>query len=71
MRVMIFVDSDNFRGVSRLLKEEGRGDRWIDFYKLNLFVLEYLSKNKQYENCKLCHIRTYYYTGEKNSYNKN
>ncbi|HCE95587.1 MAG TPA: hypothetical protein DER04_02320 [Holosporales bacterium] len=64
MKVMIFVDADNFKGIRRLLREEGRGDRWIDFYKLNLFVIEYLGKNKQYKDCKLQHIRTYCYTGE-------
>lgn len=61
---MVFIDSDNFKGVRSFLKEEGRGDRWIDFHKLNVFVLEYLEKNLQYKNCKLQHIRTYYYTGE-------
>jgi len=68
MRVMIFVDSDNFKGVRNLLKEENRGDRWIDFHKLNKFVLDYLEKNLQYKNCKLSHIRTYYYTGEYTSH---
>jgi len=64
MNVLILIDAKNFeQGVIDLCKEKGEF-RYIDFYKLNKFVLEYLKKNPQYADCKLRHIRTYFYTGE-------
>jgi uncharacterized LabA/DUF88 family protein len=64
MRVAIFVDSENFRANINCINEERKQSRYIDWHKINLFVIEYLSKNKQYKNEKLSHVRTYIYTGE-------
>jgi uncharacterized LabA/DUF88 family protein len=64
MRVMIFIDNSNFfKSVRRLVKDKNQ-DRVIDYHKLNKFVLDFISKNPQYSNSKLIHIRTYYYDGE-------
>ena len=38
--------------------------RYVDFYRINTFILDYLRKNLQYKNCQLTHLRTYFYTGE-------
>lgn|SRR3989344_1883474 len=64
MRVVIFVDSENFRASINYINKERKQDRVIDWYKINLFVLNYLTNNPQYKNERLGHIRTYVYTGE-------
>ena len=64
MRVLILVDAKNFeQGVIDLCKER-KEFRYIDFYKLNNFIIDYLKGNLQYKNCQLTHLRTYFYTGE-------
>lgn len=64
MRVLILIDAKNFeRGIINVFKKRNEF-RYVDFYKLNLFILEYLKKNKQYSQEKLTHLRTYFYTGE-------
>ncbi|MEK6921394.1 MAG: NYN domain-containing protein [Nanoarchaeota archaeon] len=64
MKIVVFVDSENFRASINCINEERDQDRYIDWHKLHLFVLDYLSNNPQYKNEKLTHIRTYVYTGE-------
>lgn len=64
MKVMIFINDSNFKANIRQIYRERNQDRIIDFYKIHKFVLDYLSKNPQYENKKLSHVRTYLYTGE-------
>lgn len=64
MKVAIFVDSENFRASISCISKERKQDRYIDWHKINLFVLDYLSNNPQFNNEKLSHIRTYVYTGE-------
>lgn len=61
---MIFIDNSNFFNSIRCLQKDKCQDRVIDYYKLNRFVLNYLSKNPQYEKEILFHVRTYYYDGE-------
>lgn len=61
---MIFIDNSNFFNSVRCLQKDKCQDRVIDYYKLNRFVLNYLSKNPQYEKETLFHVRTYYYDGE-------
>ncbi len=64
MRVLILIDGDNFRnGVVNAAKKRSQF-RYVDYYKINKFVLDYLSKNFQYDGCKLIHLRTYFYSGE-------
>lgn len=58
------MDSENFRASINCINEERKQDRYIDWHKINLFVLDYLSNNPQFKNEKLSHIRTYVYTGE-------
>lgn len=64
MKVMIFIDNSNFFNSIRCLQDDHHQDRVIDYNKLNKFVLNFLSKNPQYKNEILFHIRTYYYDGE-------
>lgn len=64
MKVMMFIDNSNFFNSMLKLKKEKRQDRVIDYYKLNKFVMDFLSKNPQYHRQNLFHIRTYYYDGE-------
>lgn len=64
MKVMIFIDNSNFFNSIRCLQEDKFQDRVIDYNKLSKFVLNFLSKNPQYLNQNLFHIRTYYYDGE-------
>ncbi len=64
MRLMIFVDDENFKANITCIKHERCQDRIIDYHKLHHFVIEYLSKNPQYLQEKLTHVRTYIYTGE-------
>ena len=64
MKVIILIDAKNFeRGVYSLC-ERRKEFRFIDFHKLNKFIIEYLSNNPQYKNILLQHIRTYFYSGE-------
>ena len=64
MKVMIFIDNSNFFNSIRCLHEDKCQDRIVDYNKLNRFVLNFLSKNPQYKNETLSHVRTYYYDGE-------
>lgn len=64
MKVMIFIDNSNFFNSIRCLHEDKFQDRVIDYSKLSKFVLNFLSKNPQYINQNLFHVRTYYYDGE-------
>lgn len=64
MNVLILIDAKNFeQGVIDLCKKRNEF-RYIDFYKLNNFILDYLRRNLQYRSCNIRHIRTYLYTGE-------
>lgn len=61
---MIFLDNSNFfKSISCFHTDKGQ-DRVIDYNKINKFVINYLSKNPQYKEEKLFHVRTYYYDGE-------
>ena len=64
MRVLILIDAKNFeQGIFEISK--GRGEfRFIDFNRLNQFIIEYLKINFQYKEGNLKHVRTYFYTGE-------
>lgn len=64
MRVMVFLDYDNFFHSVNAMSDECGKHLDIDTHKLNSFVKEYLSKNLQYTGHELIHIRTYCYTGE-------
>ena len=64
MKVMIFIDNSNFFKSINCLDADINQDRVIDYYKLHKFVLNFLSKNSQYKDHKLFHVRTYYYDGE-------
>ncbi|MBI2047344.1 NYN domain-containing protein [Candidatus Pacearchaeota archaeon] len=64
MKVMTFIDNSNFFNSIRCLQEDHYQDRVIDYNRLNKFVLNFLSKNSQYKNEILFHVRTYYYDGE-------
>ncbi|MEK6936052.1 MAG: hypothetical protein AABW67_04645, partial [Nanoarchaeota archaeon] len=64
MKVMIFIDNSNFFKSVYSLGKDINQDRVIDYHKLNKFVLNFLSKNPQYQDQKLLHVRTYYYDGE-------
>lgn len=60
---MIFIDNSNyFNSIRQLYKDKGQ-DRVIDYYKIDKFVLHFLSNVSQYKNVPLSHIRTYYYDG--------
>lgn len=64
MRVLILIDAKNFENGAINLCEERKEFRFLDWHKLNLFILEYLRKNIQYKDFPLIHLRTYFYTGE-------
>ena len=64
MKVMIYIDNSNFFNSIRCLHDGRCQDRIIDYNKLNKFVLNFLSKNSQYKDETLFHVRTYYYDGE-------
>lgn len=64
MKVMIFIDNSNFFNSVSSLRDMKKQDRVTDYHKLNNFVLNFLSKNLQYKNQNLFHVRTYYYDGE-------
>lgn len=61
---MIFIDNSNFFKSISCFKKDRNQDRVIDYNRLNKFVLNYLSRNPQYKNENLFHVRTYYYDGE-------
>jgi uncharacterized LabA/DUF88 family protein len=64
MRVVILIDGNNFER-SFFSMSKGKGEfRYIDFHKINGFVMNYLRKNIQYSGASLTHLRTYFYTGE-------
>lgn len=64
MRVLILIDAKNFEnGFIRLCKK-AEEFRYVDFYKLNNFIIDYLKHNLQYKDFLLSHLRTYFYTGE-------
>jgi uncharacterized LabA/DUF88 family protein len=64
MRVLILIDAKNFEQGVIDISRKREEFRYIDFYKLNNFVIDYLKKNLQYKDCQLTHLRTYFYTGE-------
>jgi len=64
MKVMIFIDDANFNANINRIRSERCQDRVVDYYKIHRFVIDYLSKNPQYQSKALTHIRTYVYTGE-------
>ena len=64
MRVLILIDAKNFENGFINLCKQKREFRYVDFYKLYNFILDYLKINLQYKNCQLTHLRTYFYTGE-------
>lgn len=64
MKVLILIDAKNFEQGIFNVSERINEFRFINFYKINNFVISYLRKNLQYENCNLLHLRTYFYTGE-------
>ncbi|MCF7910539.1 NYN domain-containing protein [Candidatus Pacearchaeota archaeon] len=64
MRVLIFIDAKNFENGIINLSKKRKEFRFIDWHKLNIFIMDYLKNNLQYRNCDLFHIRTYFYTGE-------
>lgn len=64
MKVIILIDADNFsNGLINVAKSKGQF-RYVDYYKVNKFVMDYLKNNLQYKECDLHHLRTYYYTGK-------
>lgn len=64
MRALILIDAKNFEQEVIDLSKKIMEFRYIDFYKLNNFILNYLKGNMQYKDCQLVHLRTYFYTGE-------
>lgn len=64
MRLMVFLDYDNFYHSINTVSTERGNYREIDTHRINVFVKEFLSRNLQYEDHKLIHTRTYCYTGE-------
>jgi len=64
MRVLILIDAKNFEnGLINLFKQR-KEFRFIDFNRINMFLLDYLKNNIQYKDCNLHHVRTYFYTGQ-------
>ncbi len=61
---MIFLDYNNFTHNITQINRERTQDRILDLHKIHKFVIKYLSKNLQYTNVHLKHVRTYLYTGE-------
>ncbi len=64
MKVLILIDAKNFENGVVNLSKKRKEFRFVDWYKLNVFIIDYLKKNLQYKDCDLKHIRTYFYTGE-------
>ena len=64
MKVIILIDAKNFERGVYYLCERRKEFRFIDFHKLNNFIIDYLSNNPQYKNILLQHVRTYFYSGE-------
>ncbi len=64
MKVMIFIDLDNFRQ-SLFLSDK---KRFYDFGKFQYFIIKFLKEKLNYSNCNdESIIRTYAYTGDYNS----
>lgn len=63
-KVLILVDAQNFYESIKAISKKRKEDRVIDCWKINQFVIEYLSNNVQYHQETLSHLRTYWYTGE-------
>ena len=61
---MILIDAKNFEQGIFSLSETRKEFRFIDFYKISNFIVQYLKNNFQYRECELEHLRTYFYTGE-------
>jgi|SRR3989344_3107177 len=64
MKVLILIDAKNFEQGVFSLSETRKEFRFIDFYKVSNFIVQYLRNNSQYRECELKHLRTYFYTGE-------
>jgi uncharacterized LabA/DUF88 family protein len=64
MRAIILIDADNFQNGLVNAAKRRHQFRYVDWYKLNKFVIDYLKKNLQYADCSISHLRTYYYTGK-------
>lgn len=64
MKVLILIDGDNFRNSIVNAAKKRSQFRYVDYYKINNFVIDYLSNNLQYRGCTLTHLRTYFYSGE-------
>ena len=64
MRVLILIDAKNFEQGFFNLCNNRKEFRFIDFYKISNFILQYLKNNVQYKEMSLEHLRTYFYTGE-------
>lgn len=63
MRILILIDADNFTSGLMSVAKSRNQFRYVDYYKINKFVVEYLKANLQYKDVNLQHLRTYYYTG--------
>jgi uncharacterized LabA/DUF88 family protein len=64
MKVMIFLDLDNFRQSLFLTDKK----RFYDFGKFQYFIIRFIREKLNYQNCNdESIIRTYAYTGEYNS----
>lgn len=64
MKVLILIDAKNFEQGFYSLCSERKQFRFIDFYKISTFLMNYLKNNVQYKEHGLQHVRTYFYTGE-------
>jgi len=64
MKILILIDAKNFENGFINLCKKRKEFRYVDFYKLNNFIMDYLKTNLQYKFCQLMHLRTYFYTGE-------
>jgi uncharacterized LabA/DUF88 family protein len=64
MKVMIFIDLDNFRQSLFLTDKK----RFYDFGKFQYFIIKFLKEKLNYSSCnEESIVRTYAYTGEYNS----
>ncbi len=64
MKVLILIDGDNFRNSIVNAAKKRSQFRYVDYYKINNFVIDYLANNLQYKGRTLTHLRTYFYSGE-------
>ena len=64
MKLMVFIDFENFKANIKWINQERGQNRIIDFHKINQFVCEHLAGNEQYKKENITHVRTYFYTGE-------